>query len=142
MNFLQTKEFWYFFIPLVATIVFYYLNKSLKDEKKHLILIFKGNQTISLRIQDKLKGFISEFNAENAIAFPERNVTYGTFLEMTQKEYQSNLSDKRLENMQTTKLPKPTLLAMIDSLNKQNEALRLMEMDMDVVIQKAREGRI
>lgn len=35
-----------------------------------------------------------------------------------------------------------TLLSMIDSLNKQKEALRLLEIDMNLVTKKVKEGRL
>ena len=44
---LQTASFWYFFIPLVLTIVLYLHSKSLKSEKKHLYFLFKANQKLS-----------------------------------------------------------------------------------------------
>lgn len=142
MEILQTNEFWYFFIPLIAGFVIYYMGQNTKDERAHLLNLFKANQRISKDIQNKLKQFINDFNASEAIAFPERNLTYGTYLEMMSEEYEKNLSDELYEFTRTKKLTKPTLLTMIDSLNKQNEALRLMEIDVNLVIKKANEGRI
>lgn len=139
MEILQTNEFWYFFIPLIAGFVIYYMGQNTKDERAHLLNLFKANQRISKDIQNKLKQFINDFNASEAIAFPERNLTYGTYLEMMSEEYEKNLSDELYEFTRTKKLTKPTLLTMIDSLNKQNEALRLMEIDINLVIKKANE---
>ncbi|AMA49200.1 hypothetical protein [Flavobacterium covae] len=141
MEIFKTAEFWYFFIPVIISFVIYFLDKSVKDEKKHLLILFKSNQTISKNIQEKLRGFIVEFSASNAIAFPEKNLTYGTWLEMMSEEYKKNLSDELYEFAKKGKIPKPTLLSMTDSLNRQNEALRLMEIDMDLIIKKAKEGR-
>ncbi|HET8572279.1 MAG TPA: hypothetical protein VFL76_00280 [Edaphocola sp.] len=142
MEILQTREFWYFFIPIVVTLIIYFVDKSIKAERKHLLVLFKSNKSLSKRIQEKLKGFIEEFDASNAIAYPERNVTYGTWLEMMSEEYKSSLSEELYEFAKKGKIPKPTLLSMSDSLNKQNEALRLMEMDMNLVIKKAQESRV
>ena len=142
MGILQTREFWYFFIPVAITLIIYFVDKNIKAERKHLLVLFKSNQSLSKKIQEKLREFIAEFDASSAIAFPERNVTYGTWLEMMSEEYKANLSEELYEVAKKGKIPKPTLLSMIDSLNKQNEALRLMEIDMNLVIKKAREGRV
>ncbi|ANO48660.1 hypothetical protein V8245_09665 [Flavobacterium columnare] len=142
MEIFKTAEFWYFLIPVIIGFVIYLLDKSVKEEKKHLLILFKSNQTISKNIQEKLRGFIVEFSASNAIAFPEKNVTYGTWLEMMSEEYKKNLSDELYEFTKKEKIPKPTLLSMTDSLNRQNEALRLIEIDMDLIIKKAKEGRV
>ncbi|QYS90665.1 hypothetical protein JJC04_11735 [Flavobacterium covae] len=87
MEIFKTAEFWYFLIPVIIGFVIYLLDKSVKEKKKHLLILFKSNQTISKNIQEKLRGFIVEFSASNAIAFPEKNVTYGTWLEMMSEEY-------------------------------------------------------
>ncbi|AEW86133.1 hypothetical protein FCOL_06560 [Flavobacterium columnare ATCC 49512] len=58
------------------------------------------------------------------------------------EEYKKNLSDELYEFTKKEKIPKPTLLSMTDSLNRQNEALRLIEIDMDLIIKKAKEGRV
>lgn len=142
MEIITTKEFWYFLIPVLLTLIIYFVDKSLKAERKHLLILFKSNQTLSKRIQGKLRDFIEEFDAANAIAFPERNVTYGTCLELMSEEYKSNLSEESYEFLKNGKIPKPTLLSMSDSLNKQNEALRLIDIDINLVIKKARDGRI
>jgi hypothetical protein len=142
MEIIKTKEFWYFLIPVLLTLIIYFVDKSLKAERKHLLILFKSNQTLSKRIQGKLRDFIEEFDAANAIAFPERNVTYGTCLELMSEEYKSNLSEESYEFLKNGKIPKPTLLSMSDSLNKQNEALRLIDIDINLVIKKARDGRI
>lgn len=142
MEIIQTKEFWYFFIPIIVGFIMYYMGKSSKDEKAHLLILLKSNQTISKSIQEKIRQFINDFNASNAIAFPERNLTYGTYLEMMSEEYSKNLSDEKYEFVRYGKITKPTLLSMIESLNKQNEALRLMEIDIDLVIKKANQGKL
>ncbi len=142
MEILHTSEFWYFFIPIVITLIIYFVDKNIKAERKHLLVLFKSNQSISKRIQEKLRGFIDEFDTSSAIAFPERNITYDTWLEMMSEEYKSNLSEDLYEVVKKGKIPKPTLLSMSDSLTKQNEALRLMEIDMNLVIKKARESRV
>ncbi|MFK7032589.1 hypothetical protein [Flavobacterium oreochromis] len=142
MEIFKTAEFWYFLIPVIIGFVIYFLDKSLKDERKHLLILFKSNQTISKNIQEKLRGFILEFDTSKAIAFPERNITYNNWLEMMAEEYNRNLSDELYESVKKGKISKPILLSMTDSLNRQNEALRLMEIDMDLIIKKAREGRI
>lgn len=139
MEILGTKEFWYFFIPVISGFVIYFLSENKKAEKKHLLILFKSNQMISKRIHEKLGKFIEEFNASTAIAFPERNLTYGTCLEMISEEYKLCLSDELYESVKKGKISKPTLLSMTDSLNKQNEALRLLEIDMNIVIKKVRE---
>ena len=46
MEIFQTKEFWYFVISVLAGFVIYYMSKSSKDERKHLLITFKANQLI------------------------------------------------------------------------------------------------
>ena len=106
MEILQTKEFWYFLIPLLAGFVIYYMSKSSKDERTHLLILFKSNQTISKSIQEKLRQFINDFNASNTIAFPERNLTYSTYLDMMIEEYNANLSDNQYEFIKTDMMKK------------------------------------
>jgi hypothetical protein len=146
MEIFKTTDFWYFLITLVVgTIVtfwIYFLGKSLKDDKKHLLILFKANQKISTEIQVNLKNFINEFNADNAIAFPERNLTYGIWLETMIAEYNSNLSDELYEFIKSQKLTKPNIQSMTESLNKQNENLRLLDIDMKLVINRARDKAV
>lgn len=140
MDIFYTKEFWYFFIPVILSVVIYFLSKNTNAERNHLLILFKANQRLSKKIQEELEKFIEEFNASNAIAFPERNITYGTWLELMSEEYKSYLSDERYDSVRKMKVSKPALLSMIDSLNKQNEALRLLEIDMNLVTKKAKEA--
>lgn len=142
MEILKSKEFWYFFIPFVTGILIYYMGQSIRVERKHLLVLFKANQTLSKRIQEKLKLFIDTYGATNVIALPERNVTYGTWYELMVSEYDTYLSDVQYQQVKSTKISKPTLLSMTDSLNKQNEALRIIELDLNLVIKKVSEGRI
>jgi len=142
MEILQTPEFWYFLIPVIIGFVLYFMDKSMKADRKHLLILFKSNQTLSKNIQAKLRGFINEFDASKAIAFPERNLSYGTWLEMMEEEYNANLTDELYNFAKNGKMPKPTLLSMIDSLNRQNEALRLIDVDVNLIIKKTREGRV
>lgn len=142
MEIFYSSEFWYFFIPVILSIVIYFLSKNTNTERNHLLILFKANQRLSKKIQEELEKFIEEFNASNAIAFPERNITYGTWLELMSEEYKSNLSDELYDSVRKMKISKPALLSMTDSLNKQNEALRLLEIDMNLVTKKAREGRV
>src|SRR5690606_8011031 len=142
MEILQTPEFWYFLTPVIIGFVLYFMDKSMKADRKHLLILFKSNQTLSKNIQAKLRGFINEFDASKAIAFPERNLSYGTWLEMMEEEYNANLTDELYNFAKNGKMPKPTLLSMIDSLNRQNEALRLIDVDVNLIIKKTREGRV
>lgn len=139
---LNTPEFWYFFIPLVIGLIIYFRGESVKAEKKHLLLMFKANQTLSNRIQDKLRSFIIVYNASEGIAIREGNVTFGTWLELMTAEHETALSEERYNGIRKNKIPKPTLLSMSDSLNKQNEHLRMMELEMNLVIKKTSEGRV
>lgn len=81
MEILKTKEFWYFFIPVLSGFVIYFLGKNKKAEREHLLILFRANQKLSKTIQEELAAFIEEFDASNAIAFPERNITYGECLD-------------------------------------------------------------
>jgi len=138
MEILKTKEFWYFLIPVLSGFVIYFLGKNKKAERKHLLILFRANQKLSKKIQEELAVFIEEFDASNAIAFPERNITYGECLDTMSEEYKLNLSDEQFGIIRRRKLSKPTLLSLTASLEKQNEALRLLEIDMKMVIKKVR----
>lgn len=139
LDLISTKEFWYFFIPTISAFVIYYLSVNTKNEKKYLLSLFKSNQKLSLKIQENLKNFIDEYNAYGAIAFPERNLSYGHYLEQMQANHTQNLSDEgyKLLSENQKVLTKPMLASSIDSFNKQNESLRLMDIDIQLVIKKA-----
>jgi hypothetical protein len=138
MKIFSTPEFWYFLISLIAGFVIYYMSKNVKDEKTNLLVLFKSNQKISSEIQIKLKNFIIEYNANDEIVFPERNLSYGTWYELIIAEYNRNLSDELYESIRIQKLTKPNIETMTDSLIRQNEALRHMDIDMEVVIKRAK----
>jgi hypothetical protein len=137
MKIISTPEFWYFLIGLIACFVIYYMGKSVKNEKNHLLTLFKANQTLSKELQTNLKTFISEFNADNKIAFHDGNVTYKEYLEMVITEYSNNLCDEKYELIRRQKLTKPNLESMIASLDQQNEALRLISLDMKRIMKQA-----
>ncbi len=138
MRILMTKEFWFFFIPVLSAFVIYFLGKNKKAERKHLLVLFKANQKLSKKIQKELNEFIIEFDASYSIAFPDNKLTYGECLEMISEEYSLNLSDEQFELVKHGKITKPTLLSLTNSLEKQNEALRFLEINMKMVIKKAR----
>jgi flavodoxin len=141
LNLLETKEFWYFFIPTVCAFIIYYLSVSTKNEKKYVFVLFKANQKLSLKIQRNLQEFIEKHDAYNAIAFPEKNLSYGNFLEQTKVNFLENLSDEQYDILfkNRKKLTKPILVATIESLKTQNENLRLMDIDIQMVMRKADE---
>lgn len=136
---LSTKEFWYFFIPTASGFVIYFLSVNTRNEKKYLQILFKSNQKLSLKIQADLTRFIEEYDAYDAIAFPEKNLSYGHYLEQMQASYAENLSEDCYKVLVENKklLTKPMLTSYVDSLNKQNESLRLIDIDMQMVIRKA-----
>ena len=137
MTILQKPEFWYAAVPVCVTIIIYYLSQHKKSEKKFVLKLFIANQTLSLSIQRNLEEFIEKHNAFNAIAFPEGNITYGQFLEQMKAEFEVNLSEPLYSKLKKKKFSKFEIEAAIDSLNKQNEALRLVDIDMKLIIKKA-----
>ena len=136
MTILCKPEFWYTFATIIAAFVIYFLSQGLKSGKKYLLRLFKANQILSLMIQKNLSEFINKYNAFDSIAFPERNITFGHFLEQMKSEFAENLSEKLFLELKKRKLSKPELTSSIDSLNKQNEALRLVEIDLKLIIRK------
>lgn len=129
-------EFWYTFASILAAFVIFYLSLGLKSGKRYLLRLFKANQTLSLSIQKNLSEFIDKHNAFDLIAFPERSITFGHFLEQMKSEFAENLSDKLFLKLKKRKFSKPELTSSIDSLNKQNEALRLVDIDLKLIIRK------
>lgn len=136
MTIFLKPEFWYATISIIAAFVIFYLSLGLKSGKKFLIKLFKANQTLSLSIQKNLSEFIDKNNAYNSIAFPERNITYGHFLEQMKSEFNMNLSESLFSELKKNKLSKVELTSLIDSFNKQNEALRLIDIDLKLIIRK------
>jgi hypothetical protein len=136
MTIFLKPEFWYTTISIIAAFVIFYLSLGLKSGKKFLIRLFKANQTLSLSIQKNLSEFIDKNNAYNSIAFPERNITYGHFLEQMKTEFNMNLSESLFTKLKKSKLSKVELTSLIDSFNKQNEALRLIDVDLKLIIRK------
>lgn len=129
-------EFWYTFASIIAAFVIFYLSLGLKSGKRYLLRLFKANQTLSLSIQKNLSEFIDKHNAFDSIAFPERSITFGHFLEQMKSEFAENLSDKLFLTLKKRKFSKPELTSSIDSLNKQNEALRLVDIDLKLIVRK------
>ncbi len=136
MTIFLKPEFWYATISIIAAFVIFYLSLGLKSGKRFLIKLFKANQTLSLSIQKNLSEFIDKNNAYNSIAFPERNITYGHFLEQMKSEFNMNLSESLFSELKKNKLSKVELTSLIDSFNKQNEALRLIDIDLKLIIRK------
>jgi len=130
MDIFQTSGFWYFLIPVVIGILFWYDGKSTRDEKKHMLDLFKSNKNLSLRIQKELSELIEKHNCHNSIAFPERNLTYKVYLEMITEEHINRLSDDMYDNLKNSKLSKPSVATHINSLSTQNDNLILMEIDL------------
>jgi hypothetical protein len=130
-------EFWYTFASILTAFIIFYLSLGLKSEKKYLLRLFRANQTLSLSIQKNLSEFIDKHNSFDSIAFPERNITYGHFLEQMKSEFAENLSEKLFSELKKRKFSKPELTSSIDSLNKQNESLRMVDVDLKLVIRKA-----
>jgi len=137
MNILHKPEFWYTTASIFAAFIIFFLSQNLRSGKKLILRLFKANQVISLNIQEKLDDFIKKHDAYDAIAFPEKNITYGHFLEQMKEEFDVNLSDQLYHILKKRKFSKPEIESSIDSLNKQNEALRMMDIDMKLVIRKA-----
>lgn len=136
MSILQKPEFWYMVIPIAAAFIIYYLTLNKRSSKRLILRLFKENQKISQRIQQNLSDFIHKHNAYNSIAFPEKNITYGHFFEQMKVEYDSNLTDSLFQLIKKKGFSKPEIDITLESLNKQNEALRLMDIDMKLVIRK------
>ena len=93
MGILETKEFWYFFIPLIVGIVIYYAGKNVKDERNHLLLMYKSTPKSSRLLQDKIEQFINDYSVGNEIMFPEKHLTYFEYLEVLKEDYEKSLSD-------------------------------------------------
>lgn len=136
MNILNKPEFWYTAASIIAAFVIFYLSLGLKSGKKFMLRLFKANQTLSLSIQKNLSEFIEKYDAYESIAFPERNITYGHFLEQTKTEFSANLSEELFSKIKKRKISKPELTSSIDSLNKQNEALRMVDLELKLIIRK------
>jgi hypothetical protein len=139
MEIFWTKEFWYFVIPVIIGIIFYYSGKSTKDERNHLLLMYKSTQMSSKRLQDKIKQFIIDSNVSDEIMFPEKQLTFGVYLEILIEDYEKSLSDDKYHFiMKEKKLNKPTLQSMVDSITKQNDELRNIEVELDLIMKRVR----
>lgn len=136
MNIFSKPEFWYTLATIVTAFIILYITLGLKSGKKYLLRVFKSNQNLSETIQKNLSEFIKKHQAYDSIAFPERNFTYGHFLEQMKAEYETNLSDKLYLELANRRFSKVELTSSIDSLNKQNEALRLVDIDLKLIIKK------
>lgn len=88
----------------------------------------------------RIKQLIEEFDASNAI-YPERNLTYGTWLKFIEAEHTENYSDEKYNLARENKMSKQALQSWIDTLNKQNDALELLEIEIDLLLTRAREKR-
>ncbi|MTK54094.1 hypothetical protein [Paludibacter sp.] len=137
MNIFGKPEFWYTVTSISVAFIIYFLSQNKKSGKRLILKLYLANQTLSLSIQKDLEGFIEKHNAFNAIAFPEKNITYGHMLEQMKAEFEVNLSESLYQKLKKKNLSKPEIEVAIDSLNKQNEALRLVDLDMKLVIRKA-----
>lgn len=137
MNIFCKSDFWYAIAAIATAFIIYFLNKNTRGNKKYILKLFKANQILSLNTQNLIEEFIHKFNAYDAIAFPEKQLNYGHYLEQMKAEFENNLSDKVYNKLKKTKFTKPLIDSTIDSLNKQNESLRLIEIDIKIVIKQA-----
>lgn len=141
MNIFSKNEFWYTVATIVTSIatafVIYFLTQNKRQGKKYVLDLFKANQKLSLEVQKNISEFIDRHDAYNLIAFLERNVTYGHYLELMREEFKENLSDNVYECLKKMKFTKPSIDSMTNSLNKQNESLRLIDIDIKLVMKKA-----
>lgn len=92
-----------------------------KEELDHLEIQFRATQVLSIEVQDELEKFIRENNAWNHEIFP--GVNYRTYLEELRVSHQKYLSDELINRNKSLKLTKSNILSMIQSLEKQFEAL-------------------
>jgi len=136
MDILSEPAFWYTFISIVSAFIICYISLGLRSSRKYLFRVFKANQKLSIAIQNSLAEFIKKHQADGAIALQDTKITYGELLEQMQAEYKANLSEELYLRLKKRRFSKVELTNAIDSLNKQNEALRFVDNNIKLVIRK------
>lgn len=137
MEILQTKEFWYFFIPVALTILFYFISKSNKDERQHLLVMYKLTQASSKRVQEKIKYLINECALGSHKAFIKRDMSYSSYLDMLELDYEKSLSEKMYEQIKNDRsFSKPVLISMTEMITKHSEEFRVIELELDLIIKQ------
>jgi len=140
MDIFYRIDFWALIISVVG-LGYYLVDRSSKGEKKHMLETFKENQKISLNIQDILNTYMTTFGKTNRVAFANTDTTIGNYYDILVEEHRLKLSDELYEHTKKEKISKATLHSRIDSLNKQNEALRLIELEAKLFLKKANDSR-
>ena len=130
MNILSNELFWAilgFLITAFALYKQFYAKPN--EEVKHLAWQFKETQRVSIEMQEILKKLILDHNASNTIM--AEHVTYGKYLEMTQKNYCETLFDASLKQLMRSKLSKERIASHTKSLETQFQNLQSVKLTLE-----------
>ncbi|UUW08305.1 hypothetical protein NLG42_19625 [Flavobacterium plurextorum] len=139
MDLLNRIDFWALVVAVIG-LAYYLIDRSSRSEKRHMLEVFKDNQRISLNVQDILNAYMSRFGKTKRCAFANKDTTLGNYYDLIVEEHKLKLSDELYEFIKKEKISKPTLKSRIDSLNRQNEALKLIELEAKLMLNKANEA--
>ncbi len=119
-------------IGTVVAIVTYQQSISKKDEIEHLVTLFRSTQKLSLETRTLIEEYVNKHNCGSDFIFP--NITYDGYLKSMRDGYEEFLSDAVLERVVNARPSKSIITSMIQSVEKQSEALRLIKLQMKVFL--------
>ncbi len=100
--------------------------KKPNEERQHLLLQFKANQTLARQVKDSLIEYAQSRNAFDAFMF--QGVTYRTYIaELETCLTETNLADKYYDSLKTLDLTSSNIQAMLRSLEAQFESLSQLQ---------------
>lgn len=104
------------------------------DEIENLLLHFRTTQSMSKKVQAKLKDYAEMNNVWNVDMFP--NITFEKYIGTMEETYERNLSDKLINDILLEKPSKSILISMTKSLEKQLEALNILDTQINLLSEK------
>lgn len=99
--------------------------KEVKELKDHLLLLILGTQKSSLQLRTDLINYTNANNAHDKLIF--EGITFAKYIKEMETSFELNLSNEVYEKVIKTKYTKANLNSMIASLEKQSEAIEMMQ---------------
>lgn len=105
-----------------------------KEEIENFLLHFRSTQSMSKKVQTKLKEYAEMNNAWDKDMFP--NITFAKYIDTMKESYEKNLSDKLIKDILNEKSSKSIIISMTKSLEAQLEALNILDAQINLISQK------
>lgn len=101
------------------------------EEKENLLALFKSTQKLSLKLRNEIIQYATENNKMDSYMF--EGISFSKYISMMEVSYNENLSDQLYQKIKNMELSKSNIASMTESLEKQIEALNILEANMKVL---------